>query len=33
MTIRIQKGYSVLVPILPVNRATEIWGEDAKEFK
>ncbi|KAF8595821.1 cytochrome P450, partial [Ceratobasidium sp. AG-I] len=31
--IQIQKGDTILVPILPMNRATEVWGEDATEFK
>ncbi|KAF8595822.1 cytochrome P450 [Ceratobasidium sp. AG-I] len=31
--IQIQKGDTILVPILPMNRAMEVWGEDATEFK
>ncbi|EIW74059.1 cytochrome P450 [Coniophora puteana RWD-64-598 SS2] len=31
--IRIQKGDSIWVPILAVNRSKEIWGEDAHEFR
>ena len=30
---RIKKGQTILVPILTMHRAVEIWGEDAKEFK
>ncbi|KAF8594146.1 cytochrome P450, partial [Ceratobasidium sp. AG-I] len=31
--IKIQKGDSILLPILSMNRATEVWGEDATEFR
>ncbi|KAH7338597.1 cytochrome P450 [Rhizoctonia solani] len=30
--IRVQKGDSVVIPILSINRAKDIWGEDALEF-
>ncbi|CUA72791.1 Bifunctional P-450/NADPH-P450 reductase [Rhizoctonia solani] len=30
--IRVQKGDSVAIPILSINRAKYIWGEDAMEF-
>ena len=30
---RIKKGQTILVPILTMHRAVEIWGKDAKEFK
>ena len=30
---RIKKGQTILVPILTMHRAEEIWGEDAKQFK
>ncbi|PPQ72757.1 hypothetical protein CVT24_012797 [Panaeolus cyanescens] len=31
--IRIRKGQTVFIPILVLNRAKEIWGDDALEFK
>ncbi|KAG9084632.1 hypothetical protein FS749_005084, partial [Ceratobasidium sp. UAMH 11750] len=31
--IRIQKGDTVVIPILAMNRAKDVWGEDAMEFK
>lgn len=31
--IRIRKGEGVFIPILAMNRAKEIWGEDGHEFK
>ncbi|KAJ3514175.1 hypothetical protein NLJ89_g2525 [Agrocybe chaxingu] len=31
--IRVQKGQTMLIPILAMNRAKTIWGEDAMEFK
>ncbi|KAF8162807.1 cytochrome P450 [Crassisporium funariophilum] len=31
--IRVKKGQTLLVPILVLNRAKSIWGEDAMEFK
>ncbi|KDR80817.1 hypothetical protein GALMADRAFT_241271 [Galerina marginata CBS 339.88] len=31
--IRIRKGEDLLIPILPLNRAKSIWGEDALEFR
>ncbi|CAE6422736.1 unnamed protein product [Rhizoctonia solani] len=30
--IRVQKGDSVAIPILSVNRSKDIWGEDAMDF-
>lgn len=30
---RIRKGQTIFIPILAINRATEIWGEDAGEFR
>ena len=30
---RIQKGTTILVPILTLNRSKALWGEDAAEFK
>lgn len=30
---RVSKGDLVLVPIRLLNRSTEIWGEDANEFR
>ncbi|KDR81931.1 hypothetical protein GALMADRAFT_135320 [Galerina marginata CBS 339.88] len=32
-SIRIRKGQSLFIPILALNRAKSIWGEDASEFK
>jgi cytochrome P450 len=32
-TISISKGDPVIIPILPMNRSTEIWGEDAHDWK
>ncbi|KAF9453705.1 cytochrome P450 [Macrolepiota fuliginosa MF-IS2] len=32
-SIPVQKGQKLLIPILVINRATEIWGPDAREFK
>ncbi|KAH9054511.1 cytochrome P450 [Lactarius vividus] len=32
-SIRVSKGDSVAVPIRLLNRSTEIWGEDANEFR
>lgn len=31
--IQIRKGQTMLIPILPVNRDKEIWGEDNNDFK
>ncbi|KDR81977.1 hypothetical protein GALMADRAFT_240373 [Galerina marginata CBS 339.88] len=31
--LRMKKGQSVAIPIIPINRAKALWGEDAKEFK
>jgi len=31
--LRIRKGENILIPILPLNRAKSIWGEDALEFR
>ncbi|KEP47409.1 cytochrome P450 family protein [Rhizoctonia solani 123E] len=31
--IRVQKGDSIAIPVLAMNRAKDIWGEDALEFK
>ncbi|CAE6439371.1 unnamed protein product [Rhizoctonia solani] len=30
--IRVRKGDSVAIPVLSVNRAKEVWGEDAMDF-
>jgi hypothetical protein len=30
---RVSKGDLVLIPIRLMNRSTEIWGEDANEFR
>ncbi|KAF8645783.1 hypothetical protein AX16_007578 [Volvariella volvacea WC 439] len=32
-SVKIPKGQSLIVPILALNRAKYIWGEDSKEFK
>ncbi|KAI9443955.1 cytochrome P450 [Lactarius indigo] len=32
-SIRVSKGDSVAIPIRLLNRSTEIWGEDANEFR
>ncbi|KAH9980693.1 cytochrome P450 [Russula compacta] len=32
-SIRVAKGDSVVIPIRLLNRSTDIWGEDANEFK
>jgi cytochrome P450 len=32
-TIRVTKGDFIPIPIMPVNRSPEIWGEDAHEWK
>ncbi|KAF9453706.1 cytochrome P450 [Macrolepiota fuliginosa MF-IS2] len=32
-SIPVQKGQTLLIPILAINRSTEIWGPDAREFK
>ncbi|KAF9453702.1 cytochrome P450 [Macrolepiota fuliginosa MF-IS2] len=32
-SILVQKGQTLLIPILAINRATKIWGPDAREFK
>jgi len=32
-TIRVQKGDSMFIPILAMNRSKDIWGEDAHEFR
>ncbi|KAG8743099.1 hypothetical protein FRC10_000399 [Ceratobasidium sp. 414] len=32
-SITVQEGDAVFIPILAMNRAKEIWGEDAMEFK
>jgi len=29
----IRKGQLMTIPIVPVNRATSLWGDDAREFK
>lgn len=31
--VRVAKGDSIFIPILALNRAKDIWGEDAFEFK
>jgi len=31
--IRVTKGQTMTIPILPINRAKSLWGEDASEFK
>ncbi|PPQ82386.1 hypothetical protein CVT25_008347 [Psilocybe cyanescens] len=31
--IRLQKGHRVVIPMVVVNRAKSIWGEDASEFR
>nr|AVZ23833.1 cytochrome P450 [Thanatephorus cucumeris] len=31
--IRVQKGDSISIPILAMNRAKDVWGEDALDFK
>ncbi|CAE6439875.1 unnamed protein product [Rhizoctonia solani] len=31
--IRVQKGDSISIPILAMNRAKDVWGEDAVDFK
>ncbi|KZW00396.1 cytochrome P450 [Exidia glandulosa HHB12029] len=31
--VNIKKGDSIFVPILALNRAEDIWGEDAREFR
>ena len=30
---RIKEGQTIVIPILTIHRAADIWGEDAKEFK
>ena len=30
---RVSKGDSIAIPTLLLNRSTEIWGEDANEFR
>ena len=30
---RVSKGDLVFIPIRLLNRSTEVWGEDAKEFR
>ncbi len=30
---RVSKGDLVLIPIRLLNRSTELWGEDANEFR
>ena len=30
---RVKKGQTLLIPILALNRAKSIWGEDSLEFK
>ncbi|KAI0280140.1 cytochrome P450 [Russula aff. rugulosa BPL654] len=32
-TVRVSKGDLVIIPIRMLNRSTEIWGEDANEFR
>ncbi|KXN81835.1 Cytochrome P450 4B1 [Leucoagaricus sp. SymC.cos] len=32
-SILVQKGQSLFVPILAINRSEELWGPDAREFK
>lgn len=32
-TVRVSKGDLVVIPIRLLNRSTEIWGEDANEFR
>ncbi|KZV83329.1 cytochrome P450 [Exidia glandulosa HHB12029] len=31
--VRVKKGDTVLIPILPLNRADEIWGYDSHQFR
>lgn len=31
--IRIGKGQPIFIPVLPINRSKDIWGEDAAEFR
>ncbi|KAG8685816.1 hypothetical protein FRC11_010041, partial [Ceratobasidium sp. 423] len=31
--IRLQKGDSIAIPVLAMNRAKDVWGEDALDFK
>ncbi|EKM83173.1 hypothetical protein AGABI1DRAFT_118526 [Agaricus bisporus var. burnettii JB137-S8] len=31
--LEIRKGQTIFIPILAINRSTEIWGEDAGEFR
>ncbi|QRV94594.1 cytochrome P450 family protein [Ceratobasidium sp. AG-Ba] len=31
--IRMQKGDAIWIPLLPTNRAKDVWGDDAMEFK
>ncbi|KAF8955546.1 cytochrome P450 [Flammula alnicola] len=31
--IKIKKGQTVIIPIVPINRDTSLWGADAREFK
>jgi cytochrome P450 len=30
---RVMKGQIVHIPIMPINRDTSLWGEDAEKFK
>jgi cytochrome P450 len=30
---RVSKGDLVIIPIRLLNRSTEVWGEDANEFR
>lgn len=32
-SVRVSKGDSIVIPIRLLNRSTEIWGEDANEFR
>ncbi|EIM87513.1 cytochrome P450 [Stereum hirsutum FP-91666 SS1] len=31
--VRVNKGDTIFIPILAINRSKELWGEDASEFK
>jgi cytochrome P450 len=33
LSCRIKKGQTLMIPILALNRAKSIWGEDSLEFK
>ena len=32
-TIMIKKGQIIMIPIVPINKAKDLWGDDAWEFK